>query len=683
MTPQQLAALTAADMALAAGNASLAALTEAVRVLRESLDVAAPPAPSPAPEPPAPEPPAPPAEPPAPAPTPAGKYRNGQPMLWTRVDTPQVPSRLPGGLPLSLDRVGPTSKVVSARTGWPWRQQGGDWIDADGTLHGTRPWATLPLNAASGPQARASYRVDVTSAVQHIVATNRWCALYLRSVGAPRVIAGGGSEEAPTLTVAYDDGTSEVMPAHVVAQISGSSAYPNTAAAEAQLPAMIEWRLPGAGMVSAHITLTVTQHWSGRLAVPMLEVYIVDPPVNADPVQHGIAAAQPLDAGLVGHPSIIGVHRITDDTTLADVAETEKLPEHLRNYNALRAFDPALFNAGPEDKSLLPHRSLGKWIGASPDRWSVVPSSYAGEGFKPLAAGVGALRLIYPREVDRDGATVGYSTSRDVSAKLFMPPEHFGKLREIHVRYYIRLGTPDGGPYLHDPSTRYQVHKQAGDAPVWTDCAGKIGLMPAHDTTTGGVSGTSGGGRGWQMRMAWSDVDLPAGPDVGGIGAGIHWHDFQNNVPGHNYQGGQNMAPGDDSLAQRGALGGMFYAHQWYCIETRLRLNSIDRPATLPDGTPHLVAGVQQFWAPDGELDVWIDGRLAYRKGGLVMRSLPLQRDMARDRNVYLPPAAELGIRDLWFNWFHGGLTKSSRTRVLFIAGVAWGTDYIGPMRAA
>jgi hypothetical protein len=63
------------------------------------------------------------------------------------------------------------------------------------------------------------------------------------------------------------------------------------------------------------------------------------------------------------------------------------------------------------------------------------------------------------------------------------------------------------------------------------------------------------------------------------------------------------------------------------------------------------------------------------------MRSLPLQRDMARDRNVYLPPARELGIRDLWFNWFHGGLTKSSRDRVLFLTGLAWGTEYIGPMR--
>lgn len=73
MTPQQLAALTAADMALAAGNASLAALTEAVRVLRESLQDVAPP-PDPVPVDPLP---------PAPAPAPAAMV--SEPLNLARV----------------------------------------------------------------------------------------------------------------------------------------------------------------------------------------------------------------------------------------------------------------------------------------------------------------------------------------------------------------------------------------------------------------------------------------------------------------------------------------------------------------------------------------------------------------------------------------------------------------------
>lgn len=49
MTPEQRAALTAADAALLAGNASLTALAEAVRVLRASLQDAPPPPPPPPP----------------------------------------------------------------------------------------------------------------------------------------------------------------------------------------------------------------------------------------------------------------------------------------------------------------------------------------------------------------------------------------------------------------------------------------------------------------------------------------------------------------------------------------------------------------------------------------------------------------------------------------------------------
>lgn len=624
---------------------------------------------------------------PSPSPPPASppprdvRYRSGQDRLFTRVDAALAPSRLPDGTAMPLDRVGPTAAYVSARVAWPWTRSGGDWIDAAQVRHGNQPWASVPVNAVSGPTARAAYAMDVTEALRHVQRKSLWNVLYLRSPGFPRAIAGALSLEPPTLELEYEDGSRQTMNCHVSAAITTSSAYPSTTAAELQLPVMLEFPRPSSPVRKALLKLMVTQHWSGQVnATPTLEAFIVDPPVNSAPIVQGLAADYPFDQGLQAHPAMLGVQRIVDGTALSAVAEVGPIPSHLANYNALLAYDPALYGTGPEDKNLLPHRSLGKWIGADPG-WSIVPSTYAAEGFRSLAPGIAAIRIFRDREVDRDGAIVGYATSNAVSAKIFMPPEHFGKLREIFVRYYLRLGTPDGGPYIFDPSTRYQVRTQEGAALRWTDCAGKIGLMPAHDTTTGGVSGTSGGGRGWQIRMAWSDVDLPAGPDVGGMGMYLHWYDFLDNVPGHNYGGAGALAPGDDGLAQQGALGGMLYAHQWYCIETRLRLNSVDRPAVLAGGNPHVVAGVPQYWTPDGELDVWIDGRLAYAKRGVVMRSLPLQRATGRSPQLYLPPVGELGIRDLWFNWFHGGLTKSSRARVLFMTGIAWGTRQIGPMR--
>ena len=208
-------------------------------------------------------------------------------------------------------------------------------------------------------------------------------------------------------------------------------------------------------------------------------------------------------------------------------------------------------------------------------------------------------------------------------------------------------------------------------------------IMPSHDTTPGGVSGTSGGGRGWQMRMGWADLDLPSGPDVGGWGLGPHWYDYQGaNPPGHRYGGPADLPRKELGLGQIGGLGSIMYAHQWYCFEVRLKLNSVDQPALLADGTPHVIGGVRQFWTPDGAMQVWIDGRLAYNAQNKVFRTLPLHKDDFTGReNLYLPPMGNLGVRDLWFNWFHGGLTKSSRSRVQFITGLAWGTQYIGPMK--
>ena len=86
---------------------------------------------------------------------------------------------------------------------------------------------------------------------------------------------------------------------------------------------------------------------------------------------------------------------------------------------------------------------------------------------------------------------------------------------------------------------------------------------------------------------------------------------------------------------------------------------------------------VQQYWTPDGEVRVWIDGRLAFERTGVVMRSLPLDQPPPGR----MGPVRDLGIAHLWFNWFHGGLTRNSIDRVVFITGLAYGEAYIGPMK--
>ncbi|MDO6184374.1 hypothetical protein, partial [Escherichia coli] len=79
-----------------------------------------------------------------------------------------------------------------------------------------------------------------------------------------------------------------------------------------------------------------------------------------------------------------GAHDYRDGTTLADWAEPGPC-----NILIDGPYDPALFNRGPTDLTKLPHRGLGKWINLPPTA-SLVPSTYAEEGFKPVAPGLGA-----------------------------------------------------------------------------------------------------------------------------------------------------------------------------------------------------------------------------------------------------------------------------------------------------
>ena len=131
-----------------------------------------------------------------------------------------------------------------------------------------------------------------------------------------------------------------------------------------------------------------------------------------------------------------------------------------------------------------------------------------------------------------------------------------------------------------------------------------------------------------------------------------------------------------------GKVGGVLYARRWYCIETELKLNSVDKPGIKPDGTPHIINGVQQFWTADGELRVWVDGMLAWEDTGMIFRTLPKRAlPPSRDKLLTIYPIRELGVRSLLLNTYVGGTSPSTRPHMHYYAGLAYGTEYIGPMR--
>jgi hypothetical protein len=586
------------------------------------------------------------------------RYRYQRDRLFQPIPAERSPNYLPNGTGFDWRIFGATNDYVDLGSGWPWDQPGGDWIDRSGQRYGTQPWFSVPVNAASGSAAVASYAVDVTEAVQFVFAQQRWNAWLWRSVNAPRTIAGTHhlAQPHPVIHVQYADGSSADLLCTYTASVSAGTQLCASAREAQTLPALVEFERPTKSVVSAQLRFTVVEHWSG--ASPMVHGFLLDPPVNTASVVNGIAAGYgTLDAGVAANPNVFGVHRYLDGTSWSDFSVTPMI-----NTGAEREFDPAIFGNGPSDTTRLPHRGLGKWINAI-NGFSLVPSGYTGEGFAPLAPGLGAMRVVMPAEPNlQTGSVVGYSGSLASAAKLYLPEPDFGRLRRVFVRYYMRIGTPYVTPF----AKRYQVlHDTGPTPPVWTNLSGKIGIAPAHDTNYGGVSGTSGGGYGWQMRLSWFDCDAEEnGPNENALTLGLHTYDFQTNNPaGHRY--GITDKPRESLFGQRGGLAGVIYPGRWYCIEMEVDLNTV-------------MAAAPGYLA-DGAVRIWLDGRLGFERTGMVMRSLPLHA--AAHDETKIRPVRELGHRDLWFNWFHGGKTQNSIDRTVFITGLVWARDYIGPMR--
>lgn len=544
--------------------------------------------------------------------------------------------------------------------GWTWERNGGDWIDARGQRHGATPWFSAATDA--GPTGLVNtYRIDATALLQKVQRDPTWCAIRLTSTKASRKIAGVFNDEhkPPVVEVKYTDGSSASLRCSYSSSVN--TGLPSPGMAVCPLPAFLEFDRPSKPVLSAHLLITVTEH-SGGL-VSNLEAWLLDPPRNQDPQRLGVAAqAGPLDEGIRAQPGVIGAHRYLDSSSLEDFVLQGQF-----NTLASREFDPALWG-GTSDTTKFPHLGLGKFITANHASWAeLVRSDYRGDGFQPLAPGLAALRMHMEAQAKIDGAVVGYGGTGAANASIFMPEALFGRLPRIFVRHYVRIGTPEGDRYVRKPEDRLHVfHRPEQVAPVWTDWAGKWGITPDHMTSYGGTSGSAGGGNGWQMRLSWADSDANFnGPNEGGFRPGYHLFDFgPMNPPGHNYSGDTGAKA---AWGQRGGLGGMLYANTWYCVETELKLNTVMKEAP----------GYQA----DGELRAWIDGRLVFERTGLVFRSLPLKSDGIPSGTAVMPPVRELGVRALWLNWYHGGVTQNTVPRTMFITGLAYGTEYIGPMR--
>jgi hypothetical protein len=617
------------------------------------------------------------APPPPQPPASTNNVRNAQPLLFQPTDAVSRPTSFPGpglGSIYEADLWGPTSEYVDFQSGWRWSNNGGDYIGANDLLQSlATPWATKPVNDLS--TGTSSYTMDVTVLVQAVQTRGAWCAFRASLTGPNfRSIVGvfGAAGSRPSIAVSYVDGSSGTLICRTVAALQTPATLqapkrPVTANPIINLPCAIEFDRPMAKAVqSASMTFGVV-HFSG---LATLELYLLKPPINTQQVTGGVAAnAGYLDTNILAQPGVQGAMSMADGTVLSDYVVTIAGI----TVSAEHSFSPEFWGGGVNTSKLPyvaqhPVTGIARFVNPL-GQITLVSSSYTGEGFVPLAPGIGALKIFMPSSGLTTGQEGGNGGTVGEAMKLYLPAANMWLQRTLFCRYYRRGGTPA----LRIPSQRVEVRQ--GGAFAWTQMSGKWGITADGETSYGGVSKTSGGGSGWTARCSWYDCDTgTGGPSTGGITVGTHIvDDYQIGGPIPNpvgYRYGVDTDPGYWGLQRErwgaiGGLGGVLYAGNWDCIEHEVTLNSVN--------------AANNTFTPDGAIRTWVNGRLVLEETGMVMRTLPIYVPPVIDIGK-LRPARELGVRGLWLNWFHGGQTQNTVDRTEFYTKPVWGTQRIGPM---
>lgn len=179
---------------------------------------------------------------------------------------------------------------------------------------------------------------------------------------------------APSIDVIYSDTSTGTLRCRILAADTTASYGPVTTAQNTGMPLFLEFDRPTKSVLSAKMSMTVTEHWSGNT---MINVFLLDPPLNSEPITDGSGLASlagPLDAGLSGVRGMLGSQQYTDGTQLSDFVTTGL------NTSNETYYDPAIWG-GVQDLTKWPHKDAGKWItGANYlSGVNIVASSYSGE----------------------------------------------------------------------------------------------------------------------------------------------------------------------------------------------------------------------------------------------------------------------------------------------------------------
>lgn len=209
----------------------------------------------------------------------------------------------------------------------------------------------------------------------------------------------------------------------------------------------------------------------------------------------------------------------------------------------------------------------------------------------------------------------------------FVKPD--SEYRELFVRLEIRFGS-DYRDLVGDPGGKLPLGMASGyrEPNTWRDYCGNGGMSCATGT------------EGWSARGGYnviSDKGNPAYPMVQG-----HQYIYRYQQPG-DY--GQHVP--------WGALG-LFELDRWYTIEMQIVVNTPGQP--------------------DGQLRIWVDGKLSRELTNIPYRGPTTLPEITAKGGQQL-------IRSAWLTWFHGGKNPPSHTMHGWMDNIVVATSYIGPRR--
>ncbi len=460
---------------------------------------------------------------------------------------------------------GTTGRYFNYGARLPWRNAGGDWLDAAGVAQGPSPYATVTsttpgtLSFDISALARRWYDVGNTGAL--ILVKGGGVVIGRRENPDPALV--------PKLTLAFPDGSS-VDASCLASGKTDLSTFKGVIGATMTLGVgtngVLQFSLPTLSQPIAKATMTLVsvKNWSGTTTLSAFELTL--PKLPADTPRSGLAANYVRDSNIDADPDVYFASTLTDPAQ-----RTPLFPETYLTNSAV-TFEPELG---------VPALNV----------------HYTRYNFTPM--------VLNHRWSQKKGVTFtrnrknGLQIFEEVSPAQYQTLQHPGTPRELYMRYYIKLKAgyqcSVEGKKLPGLAGRYGKWDSAG---YYQFYAGNGG------SPTTGLYTTKTGYSGWSMRaLAYvgpSDAN-PYAEDVVPMTYAYH---------------AQMAGPFGDAWRWGTQESGfpLLEPDRWYCIEQHVKMNTVNGPFdAYGNGT-----GVA-----DGVMEAWVDGVNVVARTDVMFRKNP------------------------------------------------------------